>query len=165
MIIYLARHGIATPRFDATIDDAGRPLTPEGIKKTRRAARGMSCLGVELAEVWSSPLVRAMQTARIFAEVFDLESRLKAAEPLAPSGSIDELASALRDRADSGDILCVGHEPFLGRAASYLLTGGFAAALEFKKGAVAAFELDSAEPGSRARLRWLMTAKQLGMVS
>ena len=69
MILYLVRHGIAIEREDANCPpETERYLTRDGIKKTREVAKGISVLNVKPALLITSPYVRSMQTAEIFAE-------------------------------------------------------------------------------------------------
>ena len=66
--LYLIRHGIAAERGKDWPDDSKRPLTPEGIARLRKAARGLNALGVGFDQIVTSPLVRTRQTAEVFAE-------------------------------------------------------------------------------------------------
>ena len=65
--LYLLRHGIAEEQRPGK-SDADRALTPEGIQKTKQAARGMRALGIRPDQVLSSPLTRARETAEIICE-------------------------------------------------------------------------------------------------
>ena len=69
MNLYLMRHGIAVAADEPGISsDSARPLTPKGIKRIRRAARGLRRLGISFDAILTSPLVRARQTAEIVAD-------------------------------------------------------------------------------------------------
>ena len=64
--IYLVRHGIAVdPAEMGSLDDEARPLTGKGRKRFRRLARAFRDLGEPLDFIFTSPLVRAVQTAEI----------------------------------------------------------------------------------------------------
>ncbi|MDP9147713.1 MAG: histidine phosphatase family protein, partial [Acidobacteriota bacterium] len=68
MDLYIVRHGIAIDREDPKCPpDPERYLTEEGIEKTRQVAKGVAALGAGADLLLSSPYVRAMQTAEIFA--------------------------------------------------------------------------------------------------
>ncbi|MFO0972786.1 MAG: phosphohistidine phosphatase SixA [Phycisphaerae bacterium] len=165
MVLYLVRHGIATPRGEqGLLPDGDRDLTPEGVKKTRRLARALHALGVELSEIWTSPLTRAARTARLLAESYDLASRVRTLDCLSPGGAFDELVDALREVGRGAGIAAVGHEPFLGEFTSYLLTGTQAASIAYKKGGVAALELTEFVAPVRARLLWLLTPRIVGQI-
>ncbi|HUA22716.1 MAG TPA: histidine phosphatase family protein, partial [Steroidobacteraceae bacterium] len=68
MQLLILRHAIAFPR-DAKRwpDDAKRTLTMEGAKRARRAAAGLKRMTKQPTLVLTSPLVRARDTAAIFA--------------------------------------------------------------------------------------------------
>ncbi|MGC1490319.1 MAG: histidine phosphatase family protein, partial [Candidatus Acidiferrum sp.] len=72
MEIYVVRHGIAIDREDPKCPpDAERYLTEEGIEKTKRVAAGVAAICAAPDLLLSSPYVRAMQTAEIFASALD----------------------------------------------------------------------------------------------
>src|SRR6266436_1166178 len=72
MQLYIVRHGIAIDREDPKCPpEAERYLTEEGIEKTKQVAKGIAALGAHADLMVSSPLVRATQTAAIFAEALE----------------------------------------------------------------------------------------------
>ncbi len=72
MQIYIVRHGIAIDREDPKCPpDPERHLTEEGVEKTKQVAKGVAALGVTGDLFLTSPYVRAMQTAEIFASALD----------------------------------------------------------------------------------------------
>jgi len=94
MQLYIVRHGIAIDREDPKCpSEAERYLTEDGVKKTRQVAKGLAALGLHSDLMISSPYVRAMQTAEIFAVALEYpkqkirhsEGLLPGAEP-APTG-------------------------------------------------------------------------------
>lgn len=161
MELYLVRHAIAATRDAARWpDDSARPLTPEGIGRFRRAARGLRTVvdGVEV--VLSSPYPRAWQTA----EVLEEEAGWPAPErcdALVAEGEPEAALAHVAARDGAASIALVGHEPFLSRLASLLLAGDESAvALELKKGGVVLLELAGPLPGG-ARLRWSLSPRIL----
>src|SRR5215468_260342 len=86
MRLYIVRHGIAIDREDPkSPSDPERFLTPEGLKKTREVAKGFDALGISPAVFLSSPYVRAMQTAEIFADQLNFaKAKIKQTELLLP---------------------------------------------------------------------------------
>src|SRR5262249_24294398 len=72
MQIYVVRHGIAIDREDPKCPpDPERYLTEEGIEKTKKVAAGVAALSGSADLLLSSPYVRAVQTAEIFAAALD----------------------------------------------------------------------------------------------
>src|SRR6202789_528504 len=93
MILYLVRHGIAIDRSDPKSPaEADRPLTAEGVRKTRSAALGLRELEAKPDVLITSPYVRAAQTAEIFAEAlgFPLD-KIRVNDHLKPAGNPGEI--------------------------------------------------------------------------
>ena len=68
MELYLLRHAIAVEREHFCGEDRERPLTPAGIKKMRRIARGMKAMKLSFDLILTSPYERAKDTAALVAE-------------------------------------------------------------------------------------------------
>lgn len=152
--IYLVRHAIAEDRdAERWPDDALRPLTRDGEKKFRRAARGLREVAPTVDVVLASPYVRAWRTAEILHE-----------EAKWPAPAREERLEAWRDPSDGlaltggdGTIALVGHEPYLSRLASLVLTGDDDKVhIDFKKGGVILLE--------GTMLRWYATPKLLAAI-
>jgi phosphohistidine phosphatase len=123
-------------------------------------------LGVEPDKVLSSPLRRTRQTAALLCEVLAPGLEVELCEALALGAAPAAVVAALPRRAELTQVALVGHEPDVGAIVSFLLTGSASAAhVPFKKGAVAALELDAFPPQGRATLLWFMTPKQLRALS
>lgn len=166
MRVYLIRHGIAVPRGSpGIIDDAARELTADGIKKMRRAVRALVRLGVDLERIWSSPLIRARQTADILAEAFPEAGSVRSLRALAPECNFDRILAILLKSGSLNEVALVGHEPDLGVLAGLLLTGRRVPLVEFKKGGAACIDLEPAVQPCRGRLVWLLTPRQLRLLS
>jgi phosphohistidine phosphatase SixA len=72
------------------------------------------------------------------------------------------VVAGLETYAGTESLMLVGHQPQLGELASFLLTGTQTLVpLPFKKGAVAAIEVDSLPPRVAGALLWFMSPKQL----
>ena len=157
----LLRHGIAVERDEWEGPDADRPLTERGAKRVAQVAAGLSWLDVQPTHVWSSPLIRAIETAKIVHRVLRVRSAVQIVDALLPDASPDRLLSILHDLPPESCVLCVGHEPQLGIAASVLLSGRASASFPLKKAGACLIELSiPAKPG-RGVLRWWLTPGQL----
>jgi phosphohistidine phosphatase len=165
MNIYFLRHGIAA-NAEEIAADGERPLTAKGIKRMRKAARGIRRLGLNFDAILTSPLARARQTADIVAEALGLQAHVSVAESLQPGNSVEELLSSLGDYESREHLLLVGHEPLLSDTATFLLTGKKTLTLDlgFKKGALCRIEIDSLPPREPATLHYLLAPKQLRLV-
>ncbi|HEY2073490.1 MAG TPA: phosphoglycerate mutase family protein [Gaiellaceae bacterium] len=135
--VYVVRHAIAEERSEERWpDDALRPLTKEGEERFRQAARGLATLVPSVDVVLSSPYVRAWRTAEILHEEagWPPPTRAELLEAWrAPKDGLD----LLKESSSHAAVALVGHEPYLSRFVSLLLTGDDAAVrLELKKGGV-----------------------------
>ncbi|HEY5099880.1 MAG TPA: phosphoglycerate mutase family protein [Gaiellaceae bacterium] len=152
--IYIVRHAIAEERdAERWPDDAERPLSADGEKRFRRAARGLRVLVPEVDVVLSSPYVRAWRTAEILHEEAGWpppeRSDLLGASR-APADGLDAIGA----RPEASSIAVVGHDPYLSHFISILLTGDLdAVRIELKKGGVVHID-DNV-------LRWYATPKTL----
>jgi phosphohistidine phosphatase len=161
MELLIIRHAIAFER-DARRwpNDAARPLTPAGIRRSRNAAAGLKALCKVPDRLLTSPLIRARQTARMLIEVAgwpraDVVSQLKPGE-----GAAAVLALLTKQRGKR--IAIVGHEPDLSRlVAACLLKGNSALRVELKKNAVACLSFRGRISGGEATLKWLATPRML----
>jgi phosphohistidine phosphatase len=139
--IYFIRHGIAIDR-SPDLEDAERSLTKEGIKKSHDIAQKLQKLGLKFDLIQSSPLIRAKQTAEIFAGTF--KSPLEESEFLAPDGSFKLWLRGLltwQDCRQDQNLPCnsvgiVGHEPDLSAWAEILIFGEARGAFVLKKAGI-----------------------------
>jgi phosphohistidine phosphatase len=157
--ICLFRHGIAVDPAEHQADPSGvtRPLTEEGILKTRAAAEGLKRMDLGFEKLLTSPWLRASQTAAIVGEVLGLGAGQELAE-LAGDRSPAELVDVLSQNYARTMVL-VGHEPLLSATAAYLLSADLE--LDLKKSGACMIHVDALPPRKAAMLLWLLTPKQL----
>jgi phosphohistidine phosphatase len=164
MDVYLVRHAVAfDPDYKKWPTDRDRPLTPEGIKRFRRAAKGLVSLVSSVDVMLSSPYRRAWQTAELLAAAgWPAPVESEALVGHAPTDVLQAVAAF----GGVSSMALVGHEPTMHELVSYLLTADTAhAQVEFGKGAVARLEIDDlVRPGS-ARLKWMLAPKVLRALS
>ena len=144
---FFLRHGLAMDPTDPDCPaDPLRPLTDEGKKRTRRVAKGMVHLKLRVDRIWSSPYLRALQTAEIAAKELGFPAdRIELTEELEPDADPFQLALRLRDVQEQ--ILCVGHAPILDGVVAVLVGSG-RPVTALKKAGLAVLEAASAtEPG------------------
>ena len=118
MRLYLVRHGEAG---HAAHDDE-RALTPRGMESTQSVfTTALSLFAGECPNLWSSPLLRARQTAEIAATVLsckDAESRIS--DLLRPETSVERLAGDLEINT-RWPLMLVAHQPLLGKLLAWLV--------------------------------------------
>ncbi len=160
--LYLIRHGVAVDRGAPGVPDAKRPLTEEGVQRVRSVARGLQRLGIRPQQIYTSPWLRAVQTAEWLSAELEVEPP-KLVDAMAPAAPKSQLMTVLSEESASS-IALVGHEPHLSRLLSYLITGGEDAAIEIRKGGVACLSCEGKASAGTATLRWLLTSKQLRLI-
>jgi phosphohistidine phosphatase len=159
MLLYLIRHGIAIDRTDPkSPPEAERQLTAKGVQKTRAAALGLNEMGAKPDVFISSPYVRAVQTAEIFAEALGFSpEKIRMSDALKPAANPAEIVKEI-SRIRAKEIACFGHAPHLDLTIAHL-TGARGVFTELKKaGAVC---LEHAATHGPWTLHWLVTAKTL----
>jgi phosphohistidine phosphatase len=163
MNLFLLRHGLAVERGMAVFEnDASRPLTSKGKRQLGKVAKAMRAIKLEFDLVWSSPLVRACQTAEIVAKELNIKRRLVLVAELSPRGSADRLIQKLRGlKKLPENVLLVGHEPDLSELISLLVTGETSAGFALKKAGLAKLEIENLRAGRCATLAWLLTPGQM----
>ncbi len=159
MLLYLVRHGIAVdPTDPKSPPDPERPLTPRGIQKTRSAALVLRALGTKPDVILSSPYVRALQTAEIFAEALGYApEKIRQSESLRPSEDPAEIMREIA-RLRVGEVACFGHAPHLDMTVAQL-AGARGPVTQLKKAGTACFEQAAAH--GRWELLWILTPKVL----
>ena len=167
MNLYILRHGIAvepgTPGYE---NDADRPLTPEGERKLLQIAEAMEELDLAFDLILSSPYRRARETAEIVAEALKLRKKLEFSDSLTPGGSTKKLVEYLsRLQPQPDQVLLVGHEPYLSGLVSLLVAGNPGFSVVFKKGGLCKLTAESLIQGRCAALEWLLTPKQMALMS
>ncbi len=163
MNLYMLRHAIAVPRGTPGYrNDSQRPLTPDGIKKMQRIAKGIRALKLDLDLILSSPYLRARHTAEIAAKTLRAQKTLKFSDHLVCEGSAAKLVAELASRWRGHDnVMLVGHEPYLSELVSVLIAGEANASLLLKKGGLCKLSADALRYNRCATLEWLLTPRQL----
>jgi len=160
--LYIVRHAIAAERGDDWPDDDKRPLTEKGIVRFKDGLAGLTLLDVTIDEIFTSPLVRAKQTADLLAAGIPGKPSVKLLAALAPGQSSEEVVSQLARAAKRRRIALVGHEPGLGELAAHLI--GARRPLAFRKGGVCRIDLQGLSESRPGSLIWLVTPKMLRQI-
>jgi phosphohistidine phosphatase len=147
--LWLLRHGEAEPH-DARSDDERR-LTQRGEEQSRAAGRALAAMEIVFQAVYTSPKVRARDTATLACEALGGEPLEHA--PLRAGFSADDALELLH--ADER-ILVVGHEPDFSQVV-HDLTG---AQIDLKKGGVAGVRVE----GGRGELIALLRPRELDRI-
>jgi phosphohistidine phosphatase len=161
--LYLVRHAIAAERGDDWPDDDKRPLTERGISRFKESVGGLKALDAIIDEIFTSPLVRARQTADLLAAGVEGRPPVKLLDALAPGHPSAVVMTQLAKTAKHHRIALVGHEPDLGELAAYLI--GARRPLPFKKGGICRIDVAGVSSKVAGTLVWFVTPKILRRLS
>jgi phosphohistidine phosphatase len=157
--VYVVRHAIAAERGPDWPDDRQRPLTARGAGRFTEVVAGLRWMDVAIDEIFTSPLVRARQTADLLSAGLAGGPGVTILPELAPGHSPAEVMARLSQVGRRNRLALVGHEPGQGELAAHLIGAG--RALAFRKGAVCRIDMPSLSNGEAGALRWFLTPKVL----
>jgi phosphohistidine phosphatase len=118
--VFLIRHAEATPETIA-LQDRDRHLTATGRGQARALGDRLRWHDCEPTQLWSSPLVRAVQTAELVAAGLQCELPVEAVPALAPDEQAREVVAALAALPADAIVVVVGHEPGLSAIGALLV--------------------------------------------
>jgi phosphohistidine phosphatase len=139
MNLYFLRHGDAINGMD----DASRLLSPEGKRQAAQIGSFLKKAGISMDAIYSSPLIRAAQTAEIVGAALSSHGRVK---PQLMDALLNETPQAeftrwLREIGEVRNCLLVGHMPTLSERAAHLLKMHDPDTLSFPKCGLACIEI------------------------
>jgi phosphohistidine phosphatase len=163
MDLYIVRHAWAADRDDPHWpQDDLRPLTDEGKHRFAKMASALAARGLGPQIIATSPLVRCVQTAQLLAAAVG-GTEVVEIDELRPSGDYDGLLRwTVRQARHHQRIAWVGHAPDVNRLAAAMIGNGDAL-IHFTKGAIAVVTFDGLPAFGGGELRWLVTAKVVGV--
>ena len=140
MRVYLVQHGQAMTEEQ----DPDRPLSEKGRADVERVAAFLRRSCPPIPRIIHSPKARARDTAVVLVRVLGQGELVEEApEGLGPMDSTDLLAQSIGQA--EGDLMAVGHQPFMGRMVARLTTGAEGAGFtRFEPGTVVCLEKDNA---------------------
>lgn len=159
MDLLVLRHGEAG-RHSPSPGDHKRSLTIEGKQEIVDLSNGLKSLEIKLDCVFTSPLLRAKQTAEIVAKSLKYTNKIEELDALKPEGSRLELYSVLSMLKQDSVVLVVGHEPYLSEMISEAISQS-GCRINLKKAGLARMRIMSTLPKIKGELRWLLTPKHL----
>ncbi len=154
MEIFFLRHGDAEGSLYNTPEaDFERELTDRGRERLATEATGLARIVPVFDLILTSPLVRARQSAEIFAQAFQCHDGIRISSALQPPCDLHYLLEEIAIAESAQRILCVGHAPSLGMLATEMISGleeeNF---FELKKGGILQVTLEEPTPDADARL-------------
>ncbi len=161
MEIYLMQHGPALPKEQ----DLDQALSPAGEARIHTSGKALKKMGVNFDVILSSPKKRSKQTASIVAEEIGFPSeKIIETEKVKAMAPPDETIKALTEYSGNKKILIAGHLPSVAEIASFLLTEGSKAIVEFEMGGCCRIDVEDL-PTHSGHLRWYLTPEQLKLIA
>ncbi|WHZ30294.1 MAG: hypothetical protein OJF51_005097 [Nitrospira sp.] len=157
----LVRHGIAVEPDEWDGTEENRPLTEKGKRRVRQAAEGLAALDCKPTHLFTSPFVRAYDTARLLRAVVCPTLKIEIREELVVGAKPERLIGLFRALPSDAVVVCVGHEPQLGEAVSLLLCGQALPNFPLKKAGAALVESEGIINQGEGRLCWWLQPRQL----
>jgi len=157
MKLYFLRHAEAADGAN----DAARPLTKKGQDQCCAMGTYLADLGIKFDAAYTSPLVRAVETAEIVLALTNKKAKVKLQKTdlllnEAPGRKFDAWLETFKDKED---ILLVGHNPSMTEHVARLLGVSFSASVNLPKGALAVLKW---APPETAELKLFITPKGTG---
>lgn len=162
MLLFLLRHGDA--QSDPSIPDEDRALTPEGVASIRRIAEILRRLGVRFDMIYSSPLLRARQTAELAIAPLAQRPTIRLTDHLKVGADVQNLFDILNAHPADARLLLVGHEPYFSQAISMLLVGNFTVRIDIRKASLACVETSAPLGPRTGTLKWVLTQEIAALV-
>ncbi len=157
MELYLIRHADALPLGERGVtNDEERPLSEIGATQCEAAAKALQTRGIVLDKLYTSPLLRARQTAELLVRAWGQpELMVETCAPLAPGGKPRRLSKQILKSAGA-KIGLVGHQPDLGDYAAWLL-GYKKAQIDLPKAGVLLIQCGEMPGKGMGALQWMVT--------
>lgn len=150
MKLYFVRHGRAS---QIATTDAARPLLAEGEMQAANMGKVLKAFGLSPTQIFTSPRVRALQTAQIIGKALGKEPIIR--EACNFNFNVNQVFQLIYGMEEDAEVLFVGHNPSMSAVVNDL-TG---AEIELSTGAVACVTRIFPPSTNGATLKWLLTPK------
>ena len=149
MKLYFVRHGEAE---DLAPTDHSRELTERGKERINKSAQVLKRLGINPKAIYSSPRIRAKQTAQIIADALDME--ISITEEVNFGFDSSNIKTLIKKFNSNDEIMFVGHNPDM----SQIVHKMAGASVSMKKGGFARIDVINHKT-RRGDLVWLIAPK------
>ncbi len=115
--VFLIRHAEAVSA-SLELRDSQRHLTAHGRAQARALGDRLRWHDCEPTHIWTSPLVRAVQTAELVANMVNARCVIEAQAALSPESEAGSIISALELLPEHSIVMLFGHQPTITQIAS-----------------------------------------------
>jgi phosphohistidine phosphatase len=164
MNIYLIRHAAAVEIDKEITEDSFRYLSPSGRTHSYEIAKKLKEHRVHFDIIYSSPLVRALQTAEIFANVLHHKGEFKTAVELIGGTAFSRFQQMINRNSHHKGIACFGHSPDVNHFATALIKSNDVKALklDFKNCSVCKINYDTEKEAGK--FVWFLKSDTMELV-
>jgi len=157
MKIFFIRHAEAIEYETPTVtSDEYRFITPDGRKVSKEIVKHLKEKFLGLEKIFTSSLIRAVQTAEIFADELNFEGEVELVDELKNEATTSSLQQLIKENSELNSIALVGHEPKMSLLLK-IYTGLTELDFDFKKSGVCLVDFD-VESGE-GKLEWYFNPK------
>jgi phosphohistidine phosphatase len=161
--LFIIRHGVAADLDHEIADESYRYLTVHGRNHCKIIADKLRELKVSPDIIISSPLVRAVQTAEIFASVLGYKNEIKTAIELIGGSPFSRFLSLIRRNSHYGNIALVGHAPDVNEYSHNLVKESSPAVkFNFKNSSVCRIDYDIQKESGK--FIWFLDSEKLNLI-
>ena len=153
--VILLRHGIAEDKSEEKPDE-DRELTGNGHARMKKNAQGLARIFPKADALYSSPLVRAVQTGMWVTKAYGGKLTLETIDALRHESDPAEIVEFVRSLS-APRVILAGHEPHLTRTMAYW-TGIGVTSFELRKGGCYCLRVEDSGP---AALEWMLPPRIL----
>ena len=137
MNLFLIRHG-KPESIKSNLSGDERALSEEGRIEMINAVNGWKKVIYPIDRIISSPLRRAKETALIIKDIYKIEKDIVFESGLSTGMHIEDLINLI-NALGVYSVAVVGHEPYISRYTSYLVSNG-SAEIGFRQGMIVKIE-------------------------
>ena len=151
MALFLVQHGISAPKDR----DPEKGLSDFGREETNRIARVAKGYKIPVQKIVHSGKKRAEQTASIFQEALSLEMPMQKISGIMPMDDARIFAATIEIE---GNLMVVGHMPFMERLVSFLTTGSEnCRVVKFQNSGIVCLDMERGEDNEADWfIRWIL---------
>ena len=163
MKTFLIRHAEAIDyTTDFVKDDSNRFVTPKGRNKSREVFKLIKSEIIKIEKIFTSPLIRAVQTAEILANVIKFEFDIEVVGELMFETTPKRIFELLLKNKEFEQIALVGHEPILSQFANNVCEFGNRN-INFRKSSICCIDL-SVTDMNQGEFLWYFDSKKMEFV-
>lgn len=161
MDLYIIRHGAAADLDHEVGEEGHRYLTVHGRNHCRIVAQKLKDLKVQFDSVFSSPLVRAVQTAEVFAHVLKYENEIKTAVELIGGQNYSRFLKLLGRNSHYCSLAVFGHAPDVNTFAQNLVRGQNSDNMHFNFKNASVCKIDYDPKKEEGKLAWFLNSETM----